>query len=71
MKTSKEILTDKEMEFVSLLMQDCQNTGDVQSKLKRSFAGAIEQTEAEIEKLRHMRLLTSKTTRKHRSMSNL
>ncbi len=43
MKTSKNILTDKEMELVSLLMQDCQSTGDIQAKLKRLFAGAIEQ----------------------------
>ncbi len=31
------------MELVSLLMKDCQNTGDIQSKLKRLFAGTIEQ----------------------------
>ncbi len=37
MKKSKNILTDKEMELVSLLMQDCQSTGDIQSKLKRLF----------------------------------
>ena len=43
MKTSKNILTEKEMELVSLLMQDCQSTGDIQSKLKRLFAGTIEQ----------------------------
>jgi putative transposase len=43
MKRSKNILTEKEMEFVNLLMQDCENTGDIQSKLKRLFAGAIEQ----------------------------
>ena len=35
MKTSKNILTKKEMELVSLFMQDCQSTGDIQSKLKR------------------------------------
>ena len=28
MKKSKNILTDKEMELVSLLMQECQSTGD-------------------------------------------
>lgn|GEM_PF-2133799 len=39
MKRSKNILTDKEMELVSLLMQDCQSTGDIQTKLKRLFAG--------------------------------
>jgi putative transposase len=50
MKRSKNILTDHEMELVSLLMQDCQSTGDIQSKLKRLFAGTIEQMlEAEME----------------------
>jgi putative transposase len=43
MRTSRNILTEKEMELVSLLMQDCQSTGDIQSKLKRLFAGTIEQ----------------------------
>ncbi len=43
MRQSKNILTDKEMELVSLLMQDCQSTGDIQSKLRRLFAGTIEQ----------------------------
>lgn len=42
MKRSKNILTDKEMELVSLLMADCQSTGDIQTKLKRLFAGTIE-----------------------------
>lgn len=50
MRTSKNILTDKEMELVSMLMQDCKNTSDIQSKLKRLFAGTIEQMlEAEME----------------------
>lgn len=50
MKTSKNILTDKEMELVSVLMKDCKNTSDIQSKLKRLFAGTIEQMlEAEME----------------------
>lgn len=50
MRTSKNILTEKEMELVSLLMQDCQSTGDIQTKLKRLFAGTIEQMlEAEME----------------------
>ena len=50
MKRSKHILTDKEMELVSLLMQDCQSTGDIQTKLKRLFAGTIEQMlEAEMD----------------------
>jgi putative transposase len=30
------------MELVGLLMADCQSTGDIQSKLKRLFAGTIE-----------------------------
>jgi len=50
MKKSKHILTDKEMELVSLLMQDCQSTGDIQMKLKRLFAETIEQMfEAEMD----------------------
>jgi putative transposase len=50
MRTSKNILNEKEKELVSLLMQDCQSTGDIQSKLKRLFAGTIEQMlEAEME----------------------
>jgi putative transposase len=50
MKTSTNILTDKEMELVNMLMQDCQSTGDIQTKLKRLFAGTIEQMlEAEME----------------------
>jgi putative transposase len=40
---TKNILTDKEMELVQLLMSDCQNTRDIQTKLKRLFAGTIEQ----------------------------
>ena len=43
MKTSKNILTEHEMELVKLLMSDCQSTGDIQTKLKRLFAGTIEQ----------------------------
>jgi len=50
MRQSKNILSEKEMELVSLLMQDCQSTGDIQSKLKRLFAGTIEQMlESEME----------------------
>jgi len=50
MKTSKNILTDKEVELVRMLMQDCKSTGDIQSKLKRLFAGTIEQMlEAEMD----------------------
>lgn len=43
MKTSKNILTENEMELVSILMHDCHSTGDIQTKLKRLFAGTIEQ----------------------------
>lgn len=50
MRQTKNILNEKEMELVSLLIQDCQNTGDIQSKLKRLFAGTIEQMlEAEMD----------------------
>jgi len=43
MKTSKNIQTEQEMELVKLLMADCKSTGDIQEKLKRLFAGSIEQ----------------------------
>ena len=43
MKKSKDIFTDKELEMVNLLMQDYESTNDIQSKLKRLFAGTIEQ----------------------------
>jgi len=43
MRTSKNILSEKEMELVQLLMSDCTSTGDIQRKLKRLFAGTIEQ----------------------------
>ncbi len=43
MKQSKKILTEQEMELVSRLMEDCKSTGDIQEKLKRLFAGTIEQ----------------------------
>jgi putative transposase len=43
MKRSKNIHTETEKELVKLLMADCQSTGDVQEKLKRLFAGTIEQ----------------------------
>jgi putative transposase len=50
MKTSKNIHTEHEMELVKLLMSDCQSTGDIQEKLKRLFAGTIEQMlEAEMD----------------------
>jgi hypothetical protein len=44
MRQSKNIFTDKEMELVRLLMQDCQSMGDIQSKLKRLFAGTTVQS---------------------------
>ena len=43
MKQSKNNLTEQEMELVSQLMKECQSTGDIQSKVKRLFAGTIEQ----------------------------
>lgn len=43
MKTRKTGLTEKEQELVGLLMQDCESTGDIQRRLKRLFAGTIEQ----------------------------
>lgn len=50
MKTSKNILTEHEAELVNLLMADCRNTSDIQNKLKRLFAGSIEQMlEAEMD----------------------
>ena len=39
----KHGLDEKEMELVKLLMADCETTGDIQAKLKRLFAGTIEQ----------------------------
>jgi putative transposase len=50
MKTSKNIHTEHEMELVKLLMAECKTTGDIQEKLKRLFAGSIEQMlEAEMD----------------------
>ncbi len=50
MKTRKNGLSEREMEFVQLLMADCKSTGDIQNKLKSLFAGTIEQMlEAEME----------------------
>ncbi|GAB1475730.1 IS256 family transposase [Bacillota bacterium] len=42
MKKTRNVLTDEEMKLVSMLMMDCKSTGDIQSKLKRLFAGTIE-----------------------------
>ena len=47
MRRSKNILTDHEMELVQLLMSECKNTGDIQSKLKRLFAGIVTQLDKE------------------------
>ena len=43
MKTIKHGLSEKEMELVQLLIADCETTGDIQAKLKKLFAGTIEQ----------------------------
>ena len=41
---------NKKKELVQYLMADCKSTGDVQEKMKRLFAGTIEQTlEAEMD----------------------
>jgi putative transposase len=53
MKQSNKILTEREAELVSLLMQDCESTGDIQEKLKRLFAGTIEQ-KLELEMEEHL-----------------
>ena len=46
----KHGLDEKEMELAGLLMADCETTGDIQAKLKRLFAGTIEQMlEAEMD----------------------
>ena len=43
-------LDEREMELVKLLMADCQTTGDIQAKMKKLFAGTIEQMlEAEMD----------------------
>ena len=36
-------LDEREMELARLLMADCHTTRDIQAKLKRLFAGTIEQ----------------------------
>ena len=43
MKNRTHGLNEREMELAKHLMADCKTTGDVQSKLKRLFAGPIEQ----------------------------
>ncbi len=50
MKNRNHGLSEKEMELVQLLMADCESTGDIQAKLKKLFAGTIEQMlEAEMD----------------------
>ncbi len=50
MKNRTHGLSEREMELAKLLMADCKTTGDVQAKLKRLFAGTIEQMlEAEMD----------------------
>lgn len=50
MKTREHGLSEKEMELVKLIMAECESTGDIQAKLKRLFAGTIEQMlEAEMD----------------------
>ena len=50
MKNRNHGLSEKEMELVKLLMADCETTGDIQAKLKKLFAGTIEQMlEAEMD----------------------
>ena len=50
MKNKNHGLREKEMELVKLLMADCESTGDIQAKLKRLFAGTLEQMlEAEMD----------------------
>lgn len=43
MKTRNHGLDEREMKLVKLLMADCKSTGDIQAKLKKLFAGTIEQ----------------------------
>ena len=43
MKTRNHGLDEREMELVKLLMADCKSTRDIQTKLKKLFAGTIEQ----------------------------
>lgn len=50
MKTRETGLSEKEKELIKILVSECQSTGDIQEKLKRLFAGTIEQMlEAEME----------------------
>ena len=50
MRRKTQGLDEREMELVGLLMAECKSTGDIQAKLKRLFAGTIEQMlEVELE----------------------
>ena len=50
MKAVRTDLSEREKELVGYLVRDCKTTGDIQQKLKRLFAGTIEQMlEAEME----------------------
>ena len=50
MNTRRTQLSEREKELVHLLMSECETTGDIQEKLKRLFAGTIEQMlEAEMD----------------------
>lgn len=50
MKNRTHGLSEKEMELAKLLVADCKTTGDIQARLKRLFAGTIEQMlEAEMD----------------------
>ncbi len=50
MKTTQKQLSEREKELVQLLIAECETTGDIQEKLKRLFAGTIEQMlEAEMD----------------------
>ena len=42
MKTVRTELDEREQELVSYLIKDCKTTGEIQTKLKRLFAGTIE-----------------------------
>ena len=53
MKTRTHGLDEREMELVKLLMADCESTADIQAKLKKLFAGTIEQM-LEVEMEEHL-----------------
>ena len=46
----KQVISERERELVEMLISDCTTTGDIHEKLKRLFAGTVEQMlEAEME----------------------